>query len=51
MLFVASANLIALLIAALIGLVTAFWTFRVRNSPSAGLPDERKAGSKETPLP
>ena len=48
MLFVAEANVIALLIGLLIGLVTAFWIFKGRRRPAA--PDTQ-SHAQETPLP
>ena len=50
MLFVAQANLIALLLALLIGFVTAFWTFRALRRPPSTAADESAAiNVKETP--
>jgi hypothetical protein len=52
MLFVAQANLIALLLALLIGFVTAFWAFRAHSRPARTAADETDAATvKETPLP
>ena len=45
---VAEANLVPILIALLIGLVTAFWTFKGRRQTSA---DSANDISRETPLP
>jgi hypothetical protein len=50
MLFVAQANLIALLLALLIGFVTAFWTFRaLRRSPPVAAEETDASTVKETP--
>ena len=52
MLFVASTNMIALLLGLLIGLVTAFWIFKVgRNPPPGSLDPQSQPAPKESPLP
>ena len=52
MIFVANANLAALLLGLLIGLIVALWIYKGRRGPAAGGGDASdETGAKETPLP